>query len=101
MLKSRGLGKGGPPLAPAPTRLLSGPSCGRFDDALLFLRRCDDDVYPSAESAATKSVLVASDPQLWWASSSGQLPPLAAPNMNKLLEAERARALRRDGCANG
>ena len=68
----------------------------------LFLPRCDDDVCPSAKSAVTKSVLIATNPPLWRASSGGRLLPLAAPNMmNKLQEARRARALRQDGCAKG
>ena len=68
----------------------------------LFLPRCDDDVCPSAKSAVTKSVLIATNPPLWRASSGGRLLPLAAPNiMNKLQEARRARSLRQDGCAKG
>ena len=67
-----------------------------------FLPRCDDDVCPSAKSAVTKSVLIATNPPLWRASSGGRLLPLAAPNMmNKLQEARCARALRQDGCAKG
>ena len=46
-----------------------------------------------------ESVLVATDPPLWWGSSGSQLHPLAAPNMKKLQEAERALSLRQDGCA--
>ena len=99
----RGSAVGGGALCARGQHHRGGPAPLVVDSTMrLFLPRCDDDVCPSAKSAVTKSVLIATNPPLWRASSGGRLLPLAAPNMmNKLQEARRARALRQDGCAKG